>query len=155
AAAHLGDFLGKIVHSLLQALALLVADKANHFNLTAQLLGHGGDVLGNRLVGVLDKSLFQQAVFLIELADSSHDHLLGDVGGLALIDGLRPEDFLFLLQHVGRHLLFVQVGGVGRGNLHADILGKLGKAGLVCTVGLEIAHDADAAAAVNIGLNHA
>ena len=126
-------------------------------NVAAQSFGSVGNILLDIHAAILDESLIDQAVLLVELAQLANGHLFLDgvrlVGVLGIVRHLSQDDLLFLGNGLGRDGSFVQVAGVGSRDLHGDVLAESGKLGLGSHVvaGLELDDDAVRAAAVHIG----
>ena len=78
---HVGNFACEIVVSLLEAFALLEANEIRNLHRAASLLCFLSNVLLNGEVAVLNERLLQEAVVLIELADSAGNHLLDEFFG--------------------------------------------------------------------------
>src|SRR5689334_11368651 len=107
---------------------------------------------------LLDEGLVQQADLLVELAHLAFDDLLDDWRGLAGCRGLGAIDFLFALHVLGGDILFADVAGIGRSDVHRDVLEQLLKIlGAGDKVGFAIQFDehADLAAGVNVGADRA
>src|SRR5699024_10042154 len=78
---------------------------------------------------------------------------VGLVGVLRVVGHLGKDDLLFLRDDLSRDAGLVEVGGVGRGDLHRNVLAKGGEAFLGGDVvgGVELDDDAVGAAAVDVG----
>src|SRR5690606_32423402 len=120
---HLGhNFRSKVSLFLLDALADNQAHEADHVSAS------GLDQRTHGLVRVLDERLVQQADFLEELADAAAEHLLDDFRRLASHVRLCTDDFLFLLQYLGRHVIAAHNHRRNRRHVHGHILAQLGVA---------------------------
>ena len=129
--------------------------------MAAEFLCGGVDILLHAHGVVLDVRLLQEAVCLVELADLAVDHLLLDLLGLLcvllIIVDLRLDDLALLGDSRCGNSLAVEVLNRVCSGLQRDVFCKFCKACVVlcCIVSLKLNHNADCAAAVNIGAGRA
>ena len=151
---HVGNFACEIVVSLLEAFALLEANEIRNLHRAASLLCFLSNVLLNGEVAVLNERLLQEAVVLIELADSAGNHLLDDVlrllGVLRIVLDLSHEDFFFLIECFSRNRGLIEISRIQSGNLHCDVLAALVENFCRNILGLKTNENADSAAAVYV-----
>ena len=151
---HVGNFACEIVVSLLEAFALLEANEIRNLHRAAGLLCFLSNVLLNGEIAVLNERLLQEAVVLIELADSAGNHLLDDVlrlfGVLRIVLDLSHEDFFFLIECFSRNRGLIEISRIQSGNLHCDVLAALVENFCRNILGLKTNENADSAAAVYV-----
>ena len=113
ASGHLCDFLCKVLFSLLDTLALFEAEEASDGDVTTQLLSGSLNVLADLHVLVLDVGHVNQAVVVVELADTTLNHLFLDGIGLLsvsrIVSDLSQQDVLLLFQNGSGNLIAVEV----------------------------------------------
>src|SRR6056297_232449 len=115
AAGLLHDFRGEVRRFLLDAFTNFETDEI------PDLRTFGLEQRADGLVGILDERLTDQRDLCQVLVQTANDHLFDDLGRLAGVLCLRPENLFFLLQHVGRHRIGVDKGRVQRGHVHGDV----------------------------------
>src|SRR3954471_10801887 len=91
-----GDLGCEIALLLLETLAELEANEAADLDVLADLRDQLLLDLLDRLVGVLHERLVEETDLLHPLRELTLDHLLGDRGRLAALDGLRDEHALLV-----------------------------------------------------------
>ena len=153
-----GQFKGivsEVLFSLLNALALVVANVACDLDVTAKLLSNGCNVLRNGHGVVLNVSLLGKAVGLVELAESALNDVSKNVVGLVCHLGvllhLLDEDSLLLSKNGCGNGLTVKVLNLHSGGLERNVPRTLREALLVSNVGIEAYDNAGRAKAVDIG----
>src|SRR6056297_207348 len=142
AAGLLHHFCGKIGLFLLDAFANFETDKIS--DLGALRL----EQRTNGLVRILDERLPDQRDLGQVLVQTADNHFLDDLGRLAGILGLRPENVLFLLEHIGRDGVGIDERRIQSGHVHGDVARKL------FVAAFQTHQDADAAA-VDVAPDHA
>ena len=83
------NFVGKVFFFLLKPFAHFVANESSYGNLFADLSGSLDDYLFDGLARIFDVFLIEKAVVFIESFDSSFNHFVDDLFGLALFESLR------------------------------------------------------------------
>src|SRR4051794_10277363 len=101
-----------------------VADEAAERDRLAERLALLGNELGDRLIGILNEGLIQEAGGRVELVHLTIDNLLDDIGGVAS-RRLAAIDFALALDERGRDLVAGNADGIGSGNLERDIAHQL------------------------------
>src|SRR6056297_290821 len=79
----------------------------------------------NGLIRILHERLPDQRDLGQMLVQTAGDHFFDDLWRLAGILGLRPQDFLFLFEHIGRHRVGIDKRRVQRGHVHGNIARQL------------------------------
>ena len=135
-------FADEIVLFLLDARAHFVAHELHDLGAgpLEQLLD--GDVL------VLDEGLAQQGDFRQVLAQPAFHHLGDDLGRLLFALGLLGQDFALLVEHLGRHIAGIDVGGIHGRDMHRQVARQGFIAALQC-------HHAADAGAMDVGAQRA
>ena len=154
---HRGDLSGQVVLPLFDAFTALEAAELHNVQLSAGSLGDFAHQALDVLIGILDEGLLQQAHFLVVLLDPALDHPVDDLLGLAFVQGLGAKDFLLFFQLARVHFLTADSLGLGRGNLQRQVVGKglYGFTGTAGSIRCDFNQDANLAAQVDIGGNHA
>ena len=143
---HACDLFCEVVLTLLETLTLLKAIEVLDLDRAAELLSRSSGISGNRHLVILDILLLAEAVFLIELGELAHYHLLDDSFGLVLVflvvGNLSLDDLLLLIESGLRNVLLVYVnsGNACACKLERDVLCVCSELGsiLYCVVCLEL-----------------
>src|ERR1700679_580032 len=135
-------------------IAHLEPRKAAH----AQVLTQLADLLRNQVLDgeglVLDERLVEQANFFVKLAHLAFHNLLDHRRRLPGGRSLRTVNVLLPLQILVGHILPADVPGIGRRDVHGDILEQLLevlRARYKIALAVDFNQHADLAASVNIG----
>ena len=136
---HLGHhFADEIVFGLLDACTHFVAYELH--DLSIRFL----DQFLDRRIRILDERLTGQSDLRQILAQPAFDHFRNDVRRLLLAFGLFSEHAALFLQHVGGHIVSIDISRIDGRHMHRKILGQR------FIAALQRHHTADAAA-VNVG----
>ena len=107
------------------------------------------------MVRVLDKGLFQEADFAVELFQFALHDFFHDLFGLAGFPGLSPVDLSFSRSRTsGRYFFPLDVRGAAGGNVHGNVFGKnleIVRFGHEIRLAIDLHHHADLPAGVDVG----
>src|ERR1700730_1246040 len=155
------DFVTKVVFTLCQTFAHLVASESSNRDRLSGLGNSIGDQLADCLGRIFDERLVEQNKLFIEFVQPALDNFVDDLIWLVRVLGivlrLRPRDLALFIQRFRGNLFARDATRFGRGDVHGDVLHQLLK---LCAAGGEISltvyfdQHAYLAAHVNVRSDH-